>query len=74
MTGEELANEIASYVRSQGQPFCSWSDITAHISDIRYTLPNDMTQCINLMRRDHGLSVLEDDGELQQIGVRNAKA
>lgn len=68
LSGMELASAIARLVDDSGDPFVSWNFAQEQVSDLRYALPQDLTQCVKALKAGHGLSVLEEDGILKQIG------
>lgn len=68
LSGAELAERIAELVRESNQGYLEWDEVEAHISDVRYALPDDLKQCFILLK-ENGLRVLEEDGRPSQIGV-----
>lgn len=72
LNGAELASSIAELYAQRGEPYLNYEDVLAEVPDLRFTMPSDLTQCIQLLRTGHSLAVLYDGEQPSQIGRRHS--
>ncbi|MFJ4017217.1 metallophosphoesterase family protein [Microbacterium sp. NPDC090014] len=72
LNGAELASRIAAVYAQHGEPYLPYSTILAELPDLKYSMPSDVKQCIDVLENSHNLSVLYDREQPSQIGRSKA--
>lgn len=70
LNGAELASRVVDVYEASGQPFISFESVMAGVPDLKYAMPDDLTQCLKVLDQTHQIAVLYDREEPSQIGRR----